>query len=343
MLLARADAGGRMASGHLVRTLALAQAWESLGGRAVLVARCSSGNAPASVAASGIELIDAPVSHPDEGDAGFLGSLIQSRGASWVSCDGYHFDAGYTGSLRREGCKVLVLDDVATASLYDADAILNQNIRADRFTYKCAGPTAMLLGPAFALLRPEFLGRTTHGRTRSRVVRVLVTMGGSDPDNQTARVLRAMESVEAPALEVTVIVGNTNPHRQALEEQVRALRRHEITLVDNPPDVAAHFERADLAISGAGGTCYELCHLGVPMILLTLADNQRGIADGLQDADAAVHAGRADAPIDAEITAAVSALAADPVRRERMSLAGRRLVDGLGGERVARAMLEMAA
>lgn len=343
MLLARADAGGRMASGHLVRTLALAQAWESLGGRAVLVARCASGDAPASVAASGIELVDAPASHPAEADAGFLASLIRSRGASWVSCDGYHFDAGYTGRLRREGAKVLVLDDVATAPLYDADAILNQNIRAERLTYTCAGPTAMLLGPGFALLRPEFLGRAARDRSSSQAVRVLVTMGGSDPDNQTARVLRALDAVEAPALEVTVIVGNTNPHRQALDQQVRALRRHAITLVDNPPDVAAHFERADLAVSGAGSTCYELCHLGVPMILLTLADNQRGIADGLQEADAAVHAGRADAPIDAEIIAAVRLLASDAGRRVRMALAGRRLVDGKGGERVARAMLEIAA
>ena len=333
-----------MASGHLVRSLALAQAWESLGGRALLVARCSSGDAPASVAASGIELVVAPASHPDDADSDFVATLIKARGASWVSCDGYHFDARYTGRLRREGARVLVLDDVATAPLYDADAILNQNIGAQRFTYACVGPAALLLGPRFALLRPEFLSRAPRADSDPRgSVRVLVTMGGSDPDNQTARVLRALDEVEAPALEVTVIVGNTNPHRQALQQQIRGLRRQDVTLIDNPPDVAAQFERAHFAISGAGSTCYELCHLGVPMILVTLAANQRGIADGLQEVDAAVHVGRADQAIDAELVAATRLLAADPARRRRMAAAGRRLVDGKGAERVARTMLEMAA
>lgn len=340
LLIVRADATREMGSGHLVRSSALAQAWRSAGGRAVILARVSAA-LPASVERAGLERLDVAHSHPHPDDLSGLLALTRAAQDAWVVCDGYHFDAGYTRSVRERGASVLVVDDIANAPVYDADAILNQNLFAERLVYNAAAPARMLLGPSYALLRAEFVAVAAGARDRSAPVeRLLVTMGGGDPFNQTEKVLRAIARV-APGLAVRVVVGNSNDEGARLEAAARAIDGSTVEFVRNPDNMALLLRWADLAISAGGSTCWELCCLGVPMTLVTFADNQAGITSGLHEAGAAESLGWYERVTETDIAAAIEGLRGDAARRADMSARAGALVDGKGAARVVSVMREM--
>src|SRR5207248_6351287 len=123
-----------------------------------------------------------------------------------------------------------------------------------------------------------------------RARHVLVTFGGSDPENASALACRALAALDDPGLEARVVVGPSNPHARALAaiaEEGRA-RIELVTATDKMPELMAW---ADVAICAGGSTCWELAFLGAPAIVITLADNQRGNTRGLAAAKIAVDGG----------------------------------------------------
>jgi UDP-2,4-diacetamido-2,4,6-trideoxy-beta-L-altropyranose hydrolase len=339
-LVVRADANAGIGNGHLMRSLALAQAWQSLGGRSVLVTSVPEGALPSSVHTSGVECAFVPDAYPDPGDVALVQRLLRDFGNAWVCCDGYRFDAEYTQALAGSARGVVVIDDIAHAALYRADVIVNQNIFADRFRYICDRDTTKLLGPRYALLRREFPAWADWQRqTSDRVKHLLVMMGGGDPDNLTQRVMRALRRIEFSDLEVKVIVGSNNPHVEALETEAARLDAPRVELLRNPADLPSLMAWADLAISAGGSTCWELCFMSVPSVLVTLADNQAGITAGLAEAGAAVHLGSFRKVDEDLLVHAVSVLLDDKQQRQRLSSHARALVDGRGAMRVCRVLL----
>jgi UDP-2,4-diacetamido-2,4,6-trideoxy-beta-L-altropyranose hydrolase len=198
----------------------------------------------------------------------------------------------------------------------------------------------MLLGTRYALLRPEFAtfpGRPRHTRAVAR--RVLVTLGGSDPENVTPMVLRALEMVGVPELHARVVAGPANPHLEGLcEAGWRSRGRMEILTAAE--DMPALMDWAEIAISAGGSTCWELAFMGVPSIILVLADNQLGVAQALGEAGIPVQMGRAETISPQALAEKLAALLPAAAEREQMALRGRALVDGRGTRRVIRAMRE---
>jgi spore coat polysaccharide biosynthesis predicted glycosyltransferase SpsG len=98
---------------------------------------------------------------------------------------------------------------------------------------------------------------------------------------------------------------------------------------------------ADIAIAGAGITTYELCFMGVPTLLVTLAENQIGVARGMQEEGVCVDLGR-EQELDTDVMAnRLRQLSGSPEERLRMSSRGREVVDGRGGARVIEAMAQV--
>src|SRR5207245_1177027 len=113
-------------------------------------------------------------------------TLARDLGVEWLVLDGYHFDPAYQEGARASGLRLLVIDDVVHQARYSADILLNQNLDAEHLRYRAGANTELLLGPRYALLRQEFLGWQRWDRSISPVARrVLVTVGGGDPDNVT--------------------------------------------------------------------------------------------------------------------------------------------------------------
>ena len=336
-LLIRADATVQIGTGHVMRCLALAQAWSDAGGRAVLLSAPLPPALETRLGAEGLAVVALQAAPGSPEDAAETARQAQERGAEWVVADGYHFEVGFGRALKEAGHKILVLDDNGGADTSDADVVLNQNVHA-RPEWYGESPGRLLLGPRYVLLRREF--RTWRGWQRETpeiAHKALVTLGGSDPDNVTRKVVEALSLVGPERLDATIVIGGGNPHRAALEAEASRLGVS-ARFVTNPPDLPALMADADLAVSAAGSTVWELAFLGVPSLLVVTAANQRGIAQGMDAGGAARSLGEAGDLTAGGLAQAVTALRLDPARRAEMSRRAREIVDGSGAARVLEAM-----
>lgn len=325
-----------------MRCLALAQAWIDAGGTAT-VAACALPELLAERLGEegvGVErIVEDPGS---QADAGATVALAESLGANRIVCDGYRFGSAYQRAVRKAG-SLLLIDDTGELGPYAAELVLNQNLHASEALYSDRAPhTALLLGPRYTLLRREFLRAQTEKQPLAeRARRFLVTLGGSDPVGATVRVVRALGRLGRD-IEVRVLVGPGNPRFEELSLEAAAVpnRCEVVTDVGRMP---SHFEWADLVVSGAGSTCWELAYSGVPFVTIALAENQRPIAESLDDAGVSRHAGWYADLDEGALAETVGELAGDRTARTRMASAGRALVDGYGAERVAGQIARAAA
>jgi UDP-2,4-diacetamido-2,4,6-trideoxy-beta-L-altropyranose hydrolase len=343
-----------MGTGHVMRCLALAQGWQEAGGSAVVAAVGMPRALEERIEAEGIAVSRLEVEPGSEADAEQTAALAGRLGARWVVVDGYQFGAEYQRALRDAGLRLLFADDWGHAGEYCADLVLNQNIYASEALYERREVgTRLLLGTRYALLRREFWpwrGRRREIAARGR--RVLVTLGGADTENVTLKVLRACRRAGVEGLELVVVVGGGNPHYAELAVEVAGMGSVGGTgAVTAPLRPSARLERnatnmpelmawADVAVSAGGSTCWELVFLGLPAVLLVLAENQRPIAAGLAAAGAAVDAGWHGDLSEEELARRIAELAGDGPARARMAQAGQALVDGRGAERVVRSILD---
>lgn len=340
----RTDASSQIGTGHAMRCLALAQAWQDAGGNASFVMVSCPPSLEDRLAREGIAVLHlaesiAPGSEADGHETAAI-ARESSTGEcdDWVVVDGYHFGADYQQSLQALCLRLLFWDDAAHCPHYSADLVLNQNLGAEAHLYPSRSEhTRLLLGTRYAVLRREFRQlRAARKDVPAAAQNLLVTLGGSDPANLTPRVLTALDAVGTP-LHVTVLVGGSATNL-AEAEAAAASSRHAVRILRNAPNIAELMAQSDLAISAAGSTVWELCSLGVPSLLIAVADNQQPSAAAMQRAAAAlVLPGPDFAPQD--LAEKVSALLPDAATRLQLARRAHALVDGLGAARVVAHLL----
>ncbi len=333
-LLIRADAGEKIGSGHAMRCLALAQAWQDAGGEVL-----HAGVLPPTLAIrfeneriTRTALHDAPGS---PADAVRTAALAAEVAAGWVVLDGYHFSLRYQQTLVATGARLLVHDDFGCLGAYAATVILDQNLGTSESAYAHREPESrLLLGPKFALLRREFSrwrGWTREIAAQGR--RVLVTLGGSDPHNATLAALTALREVKVDDLEVVIVAGSGNPHHSQLAAAVREAGEN-FRLVIDARDLDELMAWADLAVAAGGSTSWERALLGLPGLIVVLAENQLPIAGALVTAGCARPLGWARDLRGPELTTGITAALRDAGWRATAAERSRELVDGRGAERV---------
>lgn len=335
----RADAGPQIGLGHVMRCLALAQAWRAEGGEvSFLTATDLPVLRPRLEVEGDLQILQAS---PPGGfaDAQETALVVQEIGARWVVLDGYHFTAGFQRLIKDGGSRLIVIDDYGHAAPYRADFILNQNMHAherlygDREDY-----TRLLLGCRYALLRREYWSwqgwRREIFETSSKI---LVTLGGADPNRVTLKVLEALKQVKADDLEITVIVGGVNSWCHHLSNRVEKYP-FSLRILKNVDDMPRLLTWADLAITAGGSTCWEMAFMGLPGLVISCADNQRPVAENLQSGGVALNLGWHEHLAVRQITQAVDRLLAEPETRRQLSRRGQKLVDGEGAARVVMQM-----
>lgn len=342
-LLVRADAGDRLGTGHVMRALALAQSWRRRGGEVRFAWRSGTPALARRLRDSGCELVAGEGEPGGAGDAAWLAAEARAWGATWVMLDGYQFGTEYQEAIGGGPYRVLVADDYGHAERYRADLILNQNRHAAPALYAGRTPGAkLLLGPRYALLREDFWRWIAWRRTprpAGEAAAVMVTLGGSDPDNITAKIVAALSGL--PKVRVTAVVGGSNPHRERLQTLVAATGG-KCELAVDVADLSALMAAADLAVAAGGTTAWELAFMQLPAALVVLADNQAAVAAALAADGLAVHLGRGASLDPDALRGQVRALLADADRRAVMAARGRALVDGKGGTRVVAAMKQFS-
>jgi UDP-2,4-diacetamido-2,4,6-trideoxy-beta-L-altropyranose hydrolase len=326
-LLIRADASARIGTGHVMRCLALAQAWRRSGGSVIFATAEITAALETRLTGEGFQNVRLSVTPGTNEDATKTGEMARSQNASWVVADGYHFGLDYQQVIKAAGLRLLLLDDYGHAKEYVADLVLNQNISADAALYARRAPyTRLLLGTRYALLREEFLRWRDWKRGIPAVARkVLVTLGGSDPDNVTGKVIQALKQFSE--IETKVVVGGSNPHIQSLQSSI-IHHPSSIQLVVDATNMPELMAWADFAVAAGGTTSWELAFMGVPSLIIVLALNQRAVADGLAAAQVV-----RETNLDS-LAADLRALLFDFATRKAMSEGARQLVDALGESRV---------
>ncbi|MEH2258806.1 UDP-2,4-diacetamido-2,4,6-trideoxy-beta-L-altropyranose hydrolase [Nostoc sp.] len=336
-LVFRVDASTQIGTGHLMRCLALAQAWQNTEKQAIFLMSNSVPTLEQRLLSEGIKVVHLSVPWGSIEDARETTSFARQLDANWLVADGYHFGAEYQRVIKDAGLSLLFIDDYAHADHYYADMVLNQNIYAHEGLYANREPyTQLLLGLKYALLRREFWQWRGWERETPTIARkVLVTLGGSDPDNVTLKVIKALQLVELDVLETVVVVGGSNPHYEQLQSASLDSRFpiHLKRNVTNMPELMAW---ADVAIASGGSTSWELAFMGLPSIVLVLADNQRAIAQKLDEMGVSIYLGWHEDVSVAEIGSAVTDLLIVAHTRVEITRRGQKLVDGEGSKRVLR-------
>ncbi len=292
-LLIRADASTAMGTGHIMRMLALAQAWIDRGGLVSFACVVCPEILLARFADEGIRYFKISAAQAgDSADHQETTAIAQEIGANWVVLDGYHFDVTFQRYLRHAGLKVLAVDDYGHSESWAVDAILNQNLYASEVTYNTeVDHCKLLLGTKFALLRREFTRRKRPLQNTGVPLRkLLVTLGGGDPDNATGKILQLLEETGNSNLEIRVLVGGANPHRDELMRFANRSSLH-IEILTDVRDMPGLYEWTDGVISAGGSTCWEWLYYGLPAAVVVIADNQSRVAKTLAEKGVAIDLG----------------------------------------------------
>jgi len=334
-MLIRTDGNTEIGTGHVMRCLTLGLKWrEVTGGDVRCVSAASSPPVERMLVENGIAVARLEgVAPGGSGDIRGTVGLVEETRPRIVVLDGYRFGGDFQSALRETGAVTLFIDDFVHADWYRAEYVLNQNVYARSDMYERRDPeTRLLLGTRYALLRPEFREyRAKRGDVPERAGSILVTLGGGDPDNFTLKVMEALKRVPR-SLSVTVVAGSANPHIDALNDAAGDMDGWRV--LRGVRNMAELMAGADMAVSAGGTTSWELLCLGVPTVMLIIADNQRMTVEHLGRTGVAVNAGSARSVGVDELAEKIAALADDGRRRAEMRRRAMAMVDGDGAGRV---------
>ncbi len=332
-LVIRADADTVIGTGHVMRGLALAQAWQEKGGEVLFL---TAGGHKALVERLVKEGCQVRQLQPRDGFDKTLAVIGQEQ-PDWVVLDGYHFTSVHQREIKKLGAKLLVMDDYAHLPCYCADLVVNQNFGAEKLPYQGEAGSRFLLGPTYALLRREFREYGQKPREMPSVAtKLLITLGGADPNNLTQKVIKALNRSDIP-LQVKVVVGPQNPHRASLLTAGASLRQR-LEFFEAVPDMAKVMAWADIAVTAGGSTLWELCFLGVPALVGIIADNQEFPVSNLTQGGYVLSVGHLNKVQPNQIGDALNMLLENRNLREELHTRCKNLVDGSGGYRVVHEM-----
>ncbi|MEA2552218.1 MAG: UDP-2,4-diacetamido-2,4,6-trideoxy-beta-L-altropyranose hydrolase [Fimbriimonadaceae bacterium] len=333
-VLIRADASVAIGTGHVMRCLALAQALQHGGDEVTFAAAELPDALQDRLQGFEIKRLNGPRASLD--DAAETAALAEAK--DWVVLDGYAFNHAYQQALRKENQKLAIIDDGANLDGYSADGLINPNLYATEAMYEEKSISRLLVGHKYAMLRREFWERTDRpAKPRSR--NVLITMGGSDPDNVTGKIIRSVKGSTLENIHIRAITGASNPYWETLQAQA-ARAGHSVELLRNVEDMKEQLEWADIAISAAGNTALELACVGVPSLFVVLVDNQEPVARAIRKFGFGRVLGWHEDVNEEAIRAGLRDLLSSSQERDRMSAWGRESVDGQGALRVAAALRE---
>ncbi len=344
-LVLRADATTEGGTGHMMRTLALAQAWIDAGGRG----RWFVVGAPPAllerIGAEGIEVVRIAAPAGSREDAATLRAALFDDPGAVAVVDGTQFDDSYLAHLAETGRRVMLVDDTPGRAAYPVGLVLNQNAHADPADYPDDGSTRFLLGTRYVLLRREF-GAAPPPRTIPQVARhLLVTFGGADPTGMTRRTvdgLRRLPATIRREVEVQLIVGSANADGTQIEAAAADPGLGFTAIVERAvTDMPARMAWADLAITSGGSTVWELARMGCPALVVETVPVERLLVAGLVKVGLFGHLGPGATLDDGRMAHAIAAKAKDRPWRTEMSALGMRLIDGAGARRVVDALAEL--
>lgn len=346
----RADASVDIGTGHVMRCLTLATALRQMGGEVRFVCREHEGHLCALLEDRGFAVHrlqrrvgwnaeDGGLAHAAwvgadwREDADETISALGHFSPDWMVVDHYGIDARWHRAVRSSAKRLMVIDDLADRTL-DCDVLLDQNLfqSNERYLAKVPPRCTLLEGPQYALLKPEYAELRRRASPRGGPVRrVLISFGGVDKDELAAKTVEALLTLDQTELEADIVIPASSAQFERVRNRVGD--RSNLRLHDRVPSLAQMMLAADIAVGACGATNWERLCLGLPALVVTVADNQREIAAELSRRGLIRWLGDAETVSQADIRAAL-----DEIVREGLnpswSEACMTVVDGRGVDRV---------
>lgn len=355
----RVDASLQIGSGHVMRCLTLANALREQGAICRFVCRAQPGDLIELLREQQHEVLTlvSPPRKPSQSDsatpyANWLMTTWQTDAQQtqaelsavgfhdWLVVDHYALDAQWEQAVSCTARRLLVIDDLANRR-HHADLLLDQTFERKNAVYQpLINPGCELCcGVEYVLLRPEFdlwRARSLESRKSTRLQRVLISLGGVDQTNIGRDILLALRDPRLPAdIEICLVLGASSPWIEEMRRLCEIMPGVELRVAaGNMAELLSH---CDLAIGAAGSSAWERCCLGVPTLMLVLADNQRRIAAQLS----AVGAAELLTPgpdLHEQVVSAMQVV--NDVQLREMSRKAAALVPGSGVKRIIKAMIE---
>jgi UDP-2,4-diacetamido-2,4,6-trideoxy-beta-L-altropyranose hydrolase len=347
-VLIRADASTQIGFGHVMRCLTLAEQLRKEGCDITFLARKHKGNLNRLISEKGFDVHELPL-HSNQSLKGNRKTYLEWLGCVQIvdakdcvesiqSCsqmidllivDHYALDEQWEKLLRPRLKKIMVIDDLADRK-HDCDILLDQTHGRKKGDYYgfVKPQTKLLIGSTFALLRQEFSEWRNYSlsrRTKPELKQILITMGGIDSFNVTGEVLNIIQKSDlSRMIKIIVVMGGASPClKQIMQLTKRMSFKVEVNIdVKNMAELMAN---SDLAIGAAGSTTWERCCLGLPSIMIVLAENQQLIADTLNVAGAAISIERKKLKVIENLL-----MQMDKSRLRKLSVSAAKMVNGQG-------------
>lgn len=339
VVIIRVDGGMQIGMGHIMRCSAIAN---ELRGWSCEVLFAVSDEASARAVAVAGEHAVILGGRPDSlgaKDGNALRGLVGDSSATAVLIDSYGVSNAFFSQIRDVG-RTVYLDDAYLFSegflvrphRYDVSAVVNYGFGFSESVYKSlysGFPTELLIGPAYAPVRNEFLQVRAH--CGDAVRRVLITSGSTNPNRALERMVEGVLS-SMPGVAVDVVVGPLGEFGNGLS------RENQVFVHENVKSISSLMKVADLAVAAAGSTLYELCCVGVPTIALPIVENQLANAAGFDRLGLGISCLRLDWSAN-DVRALVTEIAAATKLRQHFSANSRMAVDGRGAQKIAELMI----
>lgn len=331
IVLVRADATAEIGSGHVMRCAALGMRLTARGASVHFVCAGLPARLGNWLRERGFGLDVLPTA--DVGDwradlAATSGVVRRVGHPDLLIVDHYGLEQAWERGMRPHVRRILVVDDLANRD-HDCDLLLDQNLHEDarsRYGQRVPEGTRQFLGPRYALLRAEF---DEPGLERARdgsVKHLLVFFGGTDPGNQTLKVIEALRALDSIALESIIVLGPAYPHRSAVHKAAANLPS--VCVLDATDQMSRLISHADLAVGTCGVAAWERCALGLPCLAVVTAENQREDAEILHRLGAVIHLGDADGVTTEHWARALRQTIDNPQRLRDMAAAARQVMAG---------------
>lgn len=355
----RVDSSVDIGTGHIMRCRALAFNLQKRGADIRFITRAHHGHLGDMLARDGFEVVLLPQPNnleikedvyatwlgvSQEDDALQTICALENQVCDWIIVDHYGLDSIWEELLNPYARNLMVIDDLANRN-HVCDLLLDQNYavsRDQRYRHRVLEHCQTLLGPRYALLRSEYTQyrKVTERRTQE-IKRILVFMGGSDNANTTGKVLAALTKDQFAHLEVDVVIGTNYLYKLEVTNQANA--RPNTRIHGLRPHLADLMVDADLAIGAGGATIWERFCIGVPSLVISIAENQVPTCKALASKGLIQYLGN-DCDLNiAAIEFALSNALSKPVQIDNLAASNQLLVDGLGASRVAEVLIPTQA
>ena len=330
----RADAGPIIGSGHVMRCLALAKVLSGVGWRCHFASVDGVTNPIPALTSSRFNCIELP---KDVSNQVVVLQNAFPEGVGLLVIDQYDLNIEFELACRSWANRIFVIDDLANR-VHDADILLDQTHGRNSEDYRCLVPKhcAIYTGARYALIQPEFISTRAVALARrdsgtGSIKHILVTLGATDPEGVTSIILDGIRKSEIDAT-VDVVLGSWAPHTRIIK--TAAGRSPQMRGLVSTIEMAKLMTKADLALGAGGTTSWERCCLGLPALLVTMADNQDTINRTLNRIGAIKHLGRSTVIDPFLVSKEIQTLIEHPEQLKAMSKVARGICDGRGPLRI---------